>query len=765
MRSLANQLLSILIVVSLFSINLYPQQSEKIFSAFITDVDEIIVTLNSETDFRSISLLENGSKIQFEVIETDQSHQLLLNFQKELDFTHEYLLKIGDEEKQVKPHWKAIDRYFTYTGELGSFYSWNKTDFKLWAPLASKVVLNLYEKGLDEMPSQKIDLNKKDKGVWVTSVPGNLKGKFYTYSVTNFDETKEVLDPYAKSLAVSTKETFFTPRGAIVDPSGVGPDLDFAEIQNYEKREDAIIWEIHVRDFTVDPDITTKAQFGTFSAFSERLDYIKDLGVTHIQLLPVLSYTYSDEQLNDQRDMEYDLGGNYNWGYGPDNYFSVDGMYSENPEDPELRIKELKELVRSIHEEGMGVTLDVVYNHTAALHFLEDIVPGYYHFMDSKGVAKESYGGGRPGSTHAMARKLIVDSIVYWTKEFKVDGFRYDLMGDLDAETIQIAYDEAKKINPNLIKVGECWRTFAGDDGENVTPADQDWMDRTNSVACFSDEMRNELKSGFGSEGEKRFITGGARNIQTIFNNVIAKPGNMNEDDPGDVLQYIAAHDNLTLHDVISYTIKKDPAKHQEEIHKRIRLGNAIILTSQGISFIHAGQEYGRTKQWLDSTSPERESVKAEGFEHPYFVENSYDASDAVNMFDWDKVTNEGIQKETMEFTKGLISLRRSSDAFRLATEQLVAKNVSQIQSEDIKEEDLVLFFKTTSTNGEVYHVLVNTDSNQRSISGDFDLTNGTVLVDSDEAGTESVKNISGVSMKAGSITIDPLTVIVIKSN
>ncbi len=672
----------------------------------------------------------------------------------------------SDEESSntERLDWKTIDELYTYNGELGILFHDGKTKFKLWAPLATEVTLHLYKNGLDNDPYRSIDLSKMDKGVWITSISEKVIGEFYSYSVTNFGETKEVLDPYAKSLAITTKDTFFKPRGAIVNPSEIGPELNFANVDGYEKREDAIIWEINVRDFTVDPDISTNALFGSYKAFSERLDYIKNLGVTHIQLLPVLSSTYSDESIHDQRLMDYAVETNYNWGYGPDSYFSVEGMYSENPDDPELRIKELKELINAIHAKGLAVTLDVVYNHTARLSFLEDIVPGYYHFMDVLGNPKISYGGGRPGSTHAMVRKLIVDSIVYWTTEFKVDGFRYDLMGDLDAETVQIAYDKAKIINPNILKVGECWRTFAGDDGEKVQPADQDWMNGTSSVSCFSDEVRNELKSGVGSEGEPRFITGGPRSIQTIFNNIIAKPGNMNEDDPGDVLQYIAAHDNLTLHDVIAKSIRKDPAFHEEEIQKRIRLGNAMILTSQGVAFIHAGQEYGRTKQWRSSTKPKREYVEVEGFEYPYFVENSYDASDAINMFDWDKVEEPGIHKNTMQYTSGLISLRKSTDAFRLGDEALVSKNVSLIQSKDIKVDDLFIGYRANATTGESFYVFVNADSIERSISLQFDLTAGLVLVDSDEAGTNEVSKISGVKINTSQITIDPLTVIIIKT-
>tara|TARA_R110002126_G_scaffold200584_4_gene348188 strand:+ start:27659 stop:29935 length:2277 start_codon:yes stop_codon:yes gene_type:complete len=756
------KLLYSLLLVVISAGNSFSQNINNIESAFILDEHTINVKFSNNIDQEDISVQLDTENLSISKVVEVESGKYEITVSEVLDFTKQYVVKVGELSKKAQPHWKAIDTLYTYNGELGAFYNWNKTDFKLWAPLASNVTLNLYKEGLDKKPYQTVELGRAEKGVWFTSVPGNLNNKYYTYSVTNYGDTKEVLDPYAKSLAETVKSNFFNPKGAIVNPSEIGPKLDFAEIEGFEKREDAIIWEIHVRDFTVDPDIETKAQFGSYNAFSERLDYIKNLGITHIQLLPVLSFTYSDELIK-SRNMKYELGTNYNWGYGPDNYFSPEGMYSEDPTNPELRIKELKELVATIHAEGMGVILDVVYNHTARVEFLEDIVPGYYHFMDSVGNPKMSYGGGRLGSTHAMTRKLIIDSILYWTQEYKVDGFRYDLMGDLDAETIQITFDEAKKINPNIIMVGECWKTFVGDDGESVTPADQQWMGQTNSVACFSDEIRNELKSGYGSEGEPRFITGGARSIQTIFNNVIGKPDNMTEDDPGDVLQYIAAHDNLTLHDIIAQSINKDPAVHQKEIQKRIRLGNAIILTSQGIAFIHAGQEYGRTKQWKDSTIPEREFLKVEGFKYPYFIENSYDASDAINMFDWDKVTDEGIHKQTMKFTSGLIALRRSTDAFRLGDQDLVAKNVSLIESEDIQEEDLVLFYKASSTDGETYYVLINADSKQRSISVDVDLSSSTVLVDSDEAGVESVKKISGVSVSSNTITVDPLTVVIIK--
>lgn len=236
----------------------------------------------------------------------------------------------------------------------------------------------------------------------------------------------------------------------------------------------------------------------------------------------------------------------------------------------------------------------------------------------------------------------------------------------------------------------------------------------------------------------------------------------MSEDDPGDVLQYIAAHDNLTLHDVIAHSADLDPATEEEEIQQRIRLGNTIILTSQGVAFLHAGQEYGRTKQWKSDEIPEKDFTFVEGFEYPYLIENSYDASDAVNMFDWDKVTEPGIHKETMEFTKGLIALRKSSDAFRHESEFMVSEHVELLQS-DIAETDLVIAFKASSTDGTSYYVVINADSESRTIRINEDLTGGEVLVDSDEAGTEPVSDLSGVYFIDNEITMAPLTATVIK--
>lgn len=690
--------------------------------------------------------------------------------------------------------WRMLDELYTYDGnDLGATYKNGSAALKLWAPKASKVVANFFNKNNASEQIGSMELTKSEKGVWVANVaPGDLnvtdlKGYFYQYEVTNDGITRKVLDPYAKSMAAFTVNTKGEAgpdgdtigKAAIVDLSGTDPkDFDHAKIKGYEKREDAVIYEVHVRDFTSDPSIEgdLNARWGTYKAFTDKLEYIKSLGVTHVQLLPVMAWYYGDETKMGQRELNYSAGGNeYNWGYDPHSYFSPDGAYSENPRDPQARVKELKQMIDAIHDAGMGVVLDVVYTHMAKASQLNDIVPNYYAFQDDKGNFLGGFGNNL-ATSHTMAEKLMVDSVKYWFEEYKIDGMRFDMMGDATYPSIQNAYDAAASVNPDALFIGEGWRTFAGHIAEPELKgmgADQDWMDKTNDVGVFSDEIRNELKSGFGSEGEPRFITGGARDINTIFNNIKGQPGNTADDDPGDMVQYIEAHDNMTLYDVIAQSIKKDPAKPENnlEIHKRIRVGNSIILTSQGTAFLHAGQEYGRTKQWLGEGVPEQkyhELTDEQGKPFGYFIHDSYDSSDAINMFDWEKATNKkeySINTTTRAFTKGLIELRKSTNAFRLGDKDLVDQNVRLLDFPEIKDTDLVIAYENVSTDKTgMYYVFVNADNKARTLTlGDLDLSKGKVLVDNDEAGKTPVSKKSGFKLAKHTLTIDPLTTVVIK--
>ena len=695
--------------------------------------------------------------------------------------------------------WRMLDEVYAYDGnDLGASYDSDSGNviLKLWAPKASSVVANVYDKNDSTTLVGSVDLTKGDKGVWMAAIEPSdldvqgitdLKGYFYQYEVTNDGVTRRVLDPYAKSMAefrVNTKgeagsDGDAVGKAAIVDLSETDPaaDFDFADIDGYEKREDAIVWEAHIRDFTSDPSIADdlNARWGSYGAFKDKLDYIKSLGVTHVQLLPVMAWYFGDEANMNERELAYSAVDNeYNWGYDPHSYFSPDGAYSENAADPELRVKELKGLIDAIHDAGMGVVLDVVYTHMAKASFLNDIVPNYYAFQDANGNNIGGFGNNL-ATSHKMAEKLMVDSVKYWFYEYKIDGMRWDMMGDATYDAVQHAYDAAASINPNALFIGEGWRTFGGaasDASLAGKGADQDWMDKTDNVGVFSDEIRNELKSGFGSEGEPRFITGGARSIASILNNIKAQPGNTPADDPGDMVQYIEAHDNLPLYDVIAQSTKKDPAvaANNLEIHKRIRLGNLLILTSQGTAFLHAGQEYGRTKQWLGEGIPEQkyhELRDAAGNPFGYFIHDSYDSSDAINKFDWQKANNAvqfPVNHVTKEYTAGLIELRKHTNAFRLGDKDLVNSNVTLIDAEEMQASDLVIGYKNKATDGTGnYYVFMNADSTARTLTLSEDLTAGTVVADNDEAGALAVSEQSGFELTADSITLEPLTAVIIK--
>lgn len=704
-----------------------------------------------------------------------------------------YAIKYHSITKNAQIGWRYKDQKYAYDGELGlKLNADGSAKLKLWSPSADSVNVVLYDKNnQDNVIANDLAMTLGDRGVWSIELDqektgiADLTGYFYHFAIERDGKTALALDPYAKSLAVwdSTNPDNQIAKAAIVDPSLIGPELDYAKIANFKKREDAIIYEIHIRDFTSDPSLDGKlnSQFGTFTAFIEKLDYIKSLGVTHVQLLPVMSYLFANEFENDERLLNYSsVDNNYNWGYDPQSYFALTGMYSEKPSDPKQRIAEFKNLIAEIHDRGMGVLLDVVYNHTASVDIFENLEPNYYHFMDADGTPRIAFKGGRLGTTRKMAQRILIDSITYWVKEFKIDGFRFDMMGDHDAETIQQAYEQAKVLNPNILMIGEGWITYVGDEYEpKITPADQHWMQDTEAVGSFSDDIRDQLKSGYNSEGEPRFLTGGARNIQRIFDNLTANPHNFKATSPGDVVAYIEAHDNMTLHDVIALSIKKDPQDHKQEIHERIRLGNLMVLTAQGTTFIHAGQEYGRTKQFRhpdfigkvpDEQVPFKSTFVAdengEPIDYPYFIHDSYDSTDAINMFEWRKVLDEKaypIETTTQRHMQGLITLRRSTDAFSRATIAEIRRDVTLIEAPEIKREDLIIGYQAIARAGDIYAVFVNADYRKRELTLSFDYSNGEIIVDQHTAGIEPIKNPKGVKLTPDLIELEPLTGTVIR--
>ena len=747
-----------------------------------------------------------GNKVTITDVAIDEAGKKVTYSGDFSDTKHPYTVSYNSDKFTTKTSWRLKDETYSYDGKLGADLKeeGKQVDLTLWSPSADKVSVVVYDKNDPEKVVGTVALEKGERGTWKQTLDANsglgisnYTGYYYHYQIERQGKTVLVLDPYAKSLAAwnsdlaKTDAAHKVAKAAFVNPAKLGPqDLTYGKIRNFKSREDAVIYEAHVRDFTSDPAIAkdlTKP-FGTFEAFIEKLDYLKDLGVTHIQLLPVLSYYFVNELKNHERLSDYaSSNSNYNWGYDPQNYFSLTGMYSSDPKNPEKRIAEFKNLINEIHKRGMGAILDVVYNHTAKVDIFEDLEPNYYHFMDADGTPRTSFGGGRLGTTHHMTKRLLVDSIKYLVDTYKVDGFRFDMMGDHDAASIEEAYKAARALNPNLIMLGEGWRTYAGDENMPTKAADQDWMKHTDTVAVFSDDIRNNLKSGYPNEGQPAFITGGKRDINTIFKNLIAQPTNFEADSPGDVIQYIAAHDNLTLFDIIAQSIKKDPSKAENyaEIHRRLRLGNLMVLTAQGTPFIHSGQEYGRTKQFRDPAykTPVAEDKQpnkshllrdkdGNPFDYPYFIHDSYDSSDAVNKFDWTKATDGKAFPENVksrDYMKGLIALRQSTDAFRLKSLQDIKDRVHLITvpgQNGVEKEDVVIGYQITAPNGDIYAVFVNADEKAREFNlgtAFAHLRNAEVLADENQAGPVGIANPKGLEWTEKGLKLNALTATVFR--
>ncbi|MDI1474889.1 pullulanase [Streptococcus taonis] len=747
-----------------------------------------------------------GNKVTITDVTVDEAGKKVTYIGDFSDTQNPYTVAYDSDRFTTRSSWRLKDETYSYDGPLGANLKEDgkRVDLTLWSPSADKVSVVVYDKKDPEKVVGTVALEKGEKGTWKQTLNensglgiSNYTGYYYHYQIERQGKTVLVLDPYAKSLAAwnsdlaKTDAAHKVAKAAFVDPAKLGPqDLTYGKIHNFKSREDAVIYEAHVRDFTSDPAIAkdlTKP-FGTFEAFIEKLDYLKDLGVTHIQLLPVLSYYYVNELKNQERLSAYaSSNSNYNWGYDPQNYFSLTGMYSSNPKDPEKRIAEFKNLVNEIHKRGMGAILDVVYNHTANVDIFEDLEPNYYHFMDADGTPRTSFGGGRLGTTHYMSKRVMVDSIKYLVETYKVDGFRFDMMGDHDAASVEEAYKAARALNPNLIMLGEGWRTYSGDENMPTKAADQDWMKHTDTVAVFSDDIRNNLKSGYPNEGQPAFITGGKRDLNTIFKNLIAQPTNFEADSPGDVIQYIAAHDNLTLFDIIAQSIKKDPSKAENyaEIHRRLRLGNLTVLTAQGTPFIHSGQEYGRTKQFRDpayKTPVAEDKVPNKShllrdkdgnpFDYPYFIHDSYDSSDAVNKFDWTKATDGKAYPENVksrDYMKGLIALRQSTDAFRLKSLQDIKDRVQLITvpgQNGVEKEDVVIGYQITAPNGDIYAVFVNADEKAREFNlgtAFAHLRNAEVLADENQAGPVGIANPQGLEWTEKGLKLNALTATVLR--
>ena len=568
-----------------------------------------------------------------------------------LDLTKNYRISIeGYGAKTVIPTTIFDTDYFAanyhYDGDdLGAIINGSGTTFKVWAPTASKVVLNLFTAGNGVDAYKSVDMIRGEKGVWAhTEECGH--GTYYTYTVTTAVGTQEAVDPYARSAGVNGK------RGMVVDlsrtnPTGWGNAALSSPISSYSE---AIIWEVHVRDFS--NKISSSNYKGKYLAFTETglvnehgksvgVDYLKELGITHVHLLPVYDYASVDETKPDTQ---------FNWGYDPENYNVPEGSYSTDPYNGEIRIKEYKEMVKALHEAGIGVVMDVVYNHTYdANSSFNKIVPYYYYRYTATGANSSASGcGNDTASERYMFGKFMVDSVSYWAEEYDLDGFRFDLMGLHDLATMQEVENAVHTINPEAIIYGEGWTMGSTIDGSPM--ANQSQISKIvplegaiGGIAVFNDAMRDGLKGSVFAAAGVGYISGsGETSLPGVLFGIKGGTGAGASwsVDNAMVVNYMSAHDNNTLWDKLELS---NPTNTIEERLAMNRLGATLIMISKGTVFFQAGEEMLRTKDG---------------------DENSYKSSDAINNIDWSVLKKGQNEYEMMLYYKQLIEVRKTYSIF-----------------------------------------------------------------------------------------------------
>lgn len=529
-------------------------------------------------------------------------HYFELSMSKEIGFGHEYSLLASDfslipVDVSEAVYFDDFDEKFFYDGDdLGSNYSKGKTDFALWAPLASSVMLKLENGSKFEY----FKMNRTENGVYRISIPGDLKDKKYHYLVTNSGVCRETNDPYAKGTSLNSEYSVVLDLNELNQIKNVAPTN---KIKNYV---DSVIYETNVRDFTENCKNSKKS--GKFLGFIEEnaktkagnpagIDYLKFLGISHVQIQPVLDFAGVDD-LNP--------GKSYNWGYDPISYFAIEGSYSVNPENPISRLLELKTMISKLHENNIRVILDVVYNHVFdySSSTLEACVPNYYFRRTKNGLIANASGCGNDLDTkRKMVSKLIVDSITYLLKTFDFDGFRFDLMGLIDIDTVNNCVLECKKIKNDIMIYGEGWdmgNELAKEEKSNIEN-----HEKLPFVAFFNDTYRNIMLGsiaknsldvkGFGN-GNPDYIYG----FDYIFNgSCIKKSYDPMFDNANQSINYVECHDNYTLYDKL---LVSNANEDEETILKRITFINKSLLMSFGVPFIHSGQEIGQSKEGHGNT-------------------------------------------------------------------------------------------------------------------------------------------------------------------
>jgi pullulanase len=570
-----------------------------------------------------------------------------------------------------------FEKAFHYPGtDLGFTYTSAATSFRVWAPTASAADLLVYANDSEKVAGQTIPMTKSVNGTWVVTLPGDQHLTIYNFQVKLGDRLVEAVDPYAKAATINGT------KGVVFDTAKTNPAgwLNHTKPAFSGSATDAVFYELHIRDLSVDTS-SSVAQKGKFLGLTEAgtkasdgktktgVDAIVDLGITHLQLLPIYDYKTVDESRNDQ----------FNWGYDPLNFNVPEGSYSTKPADPLNRITELKQTIQYLHSRGIRVVMDVVYNHVfdAGSHSFEKLVPGYFFRKEADGTFANGTGvGNEVASDRSMARKFIVESSLYWASEYKLDGFRYDLMGIIDVDTMNQVRVGVDKIDNTFLIIGEGWQM-----GNKLAPgqkANQVNAFKMPRIAHFNDGIRDGLKGDVFKPLENGWASGRNSLKVQVMEGITGETasgtkirGSWGPLNPDQSVSYVEAHDNLTLFDKLVVSMPKSTSAERKRV---FALASSTAILAQGVPFIHAGQEFMRTKGG---------------------DENSYKSPDSVNSLKWDEAAK---NKDMVSYFKGLIAIRKANPAFRMSKATDVIKGMKFSST----PEDLIAYSLDASkqTNG-----------------------------------------------------------------
>ncbi|UOQ86189.1 type I pullulanase [Gracilibacillus salinarum] len=613
------------------------------FQAYIDEPD-VVVLEHPDTAFVSrenVKVIASSQSFQVLSIERADEHTLYLHLEETVVLGEEMHLIVGDNYIPIDPRhivWTDwFERHYTAEAEeLGANYTTEKTTFKVWSPTATKVEVC--------MNNKRYPMIRKTNGVWQLEMNGDLAGSPFQYAVTINRKEQLVNDPYAKGMKANSECS------VVMDLSKTDPTA-FRQLSSPSvEKQDAVIYELHVRDATVAATSgvqhrgkylgLTEKNTTTEEDYATALYYMKELGITHVQLLPIQDYARVDER---------NPSCQYNWGYDPLYYMVPEGSYATNPDEPMTRIIECKRMVAAFHEQGIGVILDVVFNHVFAYEHsvLEALVPGYYFRFYQDGTISNGSGTGNDLATErVMVRKLLLETIDYWLEEFRVDGFRFDLMGLIDVETMTAISERCQACDRPILLLGEGWEMETAITSDKHKKASLSQASVLPNISFFNDQYRDVLKGNLFDQNQKGFVNGNGqfhdRIAALIAGSADSRFGNTLFSTPLQSVNYVECHDNLTLADFFA---RSNPDVSEEKQKRMHQLATGMVLLSQGVPFLHAGQEFYRSKNGN---------------------ENSYNAGDEINQLDWLQRVKED---ENVVWVQQLIALRNQYPHFRLGNE------------------------------------------------------------------------------------------------